>query len=212
VGRREPAFDGRPASAGDHRRRAHRRLPPDPPDLNPEPYLLEHPACPARVSNLELLEAAATSSTLLPSELTTRQDGLAARRSGRLAAAGETALVHLGGWRGPRGGPRRRGDSPPAIGDASSATGRPVSQLAARCSDAAAAGLCEPPAARCRCREAAVEAVDAITASLRDEPRPRAPEVRVLRQALGYCWSVAIGRRPNEAAFERPATPMTQTP
>jgi hypothetical protein len=64
---------------------------------------------------------------------------------------------------------------------------------------AAVAGICEPrllqsPAGAARslatCRR--------VTASLVDRPAEtrRDPDVRVLRQALGYCWSVAVAADP----------------
>jgi hypothetical protein len=71
---------------------------------------------------------------------------------------------------------------------------------------AVVAGICEPrllrrPAVGRR----AVDLVETVTASLLAEPDRRAGDVRVLRQALGYCWSVAVAARPDEGlpAFER---------
>lgn len=71
---------------------------------------------------------------------------------------------------------------------------------------AVAAGLCEPrllgDPAHAR---AVVDVLDRLTASLETEADPRAEDVRVLRKALGYCWSVAIVADPSEgrARFER---------
>jgi HEAT repeat protein len=188
---------------------------------DPEPYLLEHSGLPGPRANLELLEAAADElDASCLRELTTRQDeflsACGATGLGRLAAAGdETALARLRElaedprWRVREGvamALQRIGDADPArllaiVRDWSA--GSPLQRRAA------AAGLCEPRLLRdADVAKAAVKAVDAITASLRDEPRPRAPEVRVLRQALGYCWSVAIvaAPEPGKAAFERLAT------
>ncbi len=62
---------------------------------------------------------------------------------------------------------------------------------------AAAAGTCEPRLLR---EPAVVRSVlallEAITASLPGAPDRRTDEYRTLRQALGYCWSVAIAAGP----------------
>jgi hypothetical protein len=185
---------------------------------DPEPYLIEHSGLPGPRGNLELLEVAADElDAWRLRELTTRQDeflaACGATGLGRLAAADDdTALARLRElaedprWRVREGvamALQRIGDADPKrllaiVRDWSA--GSPLQRRAA------AAGLCEPRLLRdTAVAEAAVEAVDAITASLREEPRPRAPEVRVLRQALGYCWSVAIVASPQagKAAFER---------
>lgn len=61
------------------------------------------------------------------------------------------------------------------------------------------AGLCEP---RLLTHEARVRGVldilDAVTGSIRAADDRRAEEFRVLRKALGYCWSVAIAADPAE--------------
>jgi hypothetical protein len=64
---------------------------------------------------------------------------------------------------------------------------------------AAAAGVCEPrllgtPAAAAT----ALEVCDLATRSLAARPADerRDPSVRVLRQGLGYCWSVAVAADP----------------
>lgn len=73
---------------------------------------------------------------------------------------------------------------------------------------AAAAGVCEPrllgtPTAAA----AALEVCDLATRSLAARPSSerRAPSVRVLRQGLGYCWSVAVAADPEGGlpAFRR---------
>ncbi len=71
---------------------------------------------------------------------------------------------------------------------------------------AVVAGLCEPANLRVPAIAARVVAIlDRITASLRSRPDRRLEPVRVLRQALGYAWSVAIVAAPVEgrAAFGR---------
>jgi hypothetical protein len=71
---------------------------------------------------------------------------------------------------------------------------------------AAAAGLCEP--ALLKLREHAVqtmEILDQITTSLAASRERKDDGFRVLRQALGYCWSVAAAAAPENAApyFEK---------
>ena len=64
------------------------------------------------------------------------------------------------------------------------------SQLEGR---AAMAALCEPRLLRDRTTVSATLAIlDRLTASVRDASDGRADDVRVLRQALGYGWSVAV--------------------
>lgn len=72
---------------------------------------------------------------------------------------------------------------------------------------AAAAGICEPRLlADPEAAAVAVEVCRAATESLAGLPRDvrREPGVRVLRQGLGYCWSVAVAADPGPglAAFE----------
>jgi hypothetical protein len=71
---------------------------------------------------------------------------------------------------------------------------------------AAAAALCEPrllvkPAHAA----AALHILDAITASLRHNQERKSESFRVLRQGLGYCWSVAVAACPEvgKALMER---------
>jgi hypothetical protein len=71
---------------------------------------------------------------------------------------------------------------------------------------AAMAALCEPRLLRERAAVARTLAIlDRLTVSVRDAGDPRAADVRVLRQALGYGWSVAIAADPaiGLPAFER---------
>jgi hypothetical protein len=64
---------------------------------------------------------------------------------------------------------------------------------------AAAAGLCEP----CLLKDPkharrVLKLLGAITASLLREPNRKAEDFKTLRQALGYCWSVAVVALPGE--------------
>jgi hypothetical protein len=71
---------------------------------------------------------------------------------------------------------------------------------------AAAAGTCEPRLLREPALVRRVLALlDGITASLPGAPDRRTEEYRTLRQALGYCWSVAIAADPVDGlpAFAR---------
>ena len=64
---------------------------------------------------------------------------------------------------------------------------------------AAVAGICEPRLLRTpEMARAAIDACERVTASLAARPTDerRLPEVRTLRQALGYCWSVAVAADP----------------
>lgn len=64
---------------------------------------------------------------------------------------------------------------------------------------AAIAALCEPRLLRtAEVRAAALAACDSATTQLAALPKERrsVPEARTLRQALGYCWSVAVAADP----------------
>lgn len=62
---------------------------------------------------------------------------------------------------------------------------------------AAVAGLCEPRLLSDEARVGSVlDLLDSVTASIRGTPDRKSEELRVLRQALGYCWSVAIVASP----------------
>jgi hypothetical protein len=62
---------------------------------------------------------------------------------------------------------------------------------------AAVAGACEPPLLKdVGVARRTVALVDRVTATLLAEPDRRASDVRTLRQALGYCWSVAVAADP----------------
>jgi hypothetical protein len=72
--------------------------------------------------------------------------------------------------------------------------GRPYVQRAA------AAGLCEPALLKdAKVAEEVVGLVDAITKNVAATADRKTEEFRVLRQALGYCWSVAAAAAPGAA-------------
>jgi hypothetical protein len=182
------------------------------------PYLREHSGLPGPRADLELLDAVAedASPELLWALADDADEFLAACGAaglGRLAACGDAAalerlheLADDRRWRVREGvamGLQRLGDA-----DVerllrvvrSWCVGSPLRRRAA------AAGLCEPrllvdPAVA----EAAIGVLDVITSSLLAERSRSDVDVRVLRQALGYCWSVAIvaAPAPGMAAFER---------
>ncbi len=98
---------------------------------------------------------------------------------------------------------QRWGDADlPAMLDAAEgwATGSRLEQRAA------AAGTCEPRLLRDPAVVRRVLALlDTITSTLPGAPDRRTDECRTLRQALGYCWSVAVAADPVDGlpAFER---------
>lgn len=184
-----------------------------------ERYLREHSHLPGPRGNLELLDAAAASAepadlvrwaALAPKDAPTNTSGefvvaVGTAGLGRLVARGDRSL--LPALRRAAGDPRWRVREAVAIGlqawgDADVAdlldemerwaTG---SALEGR---AAMAALCEPRLLR---RRPVVERTLAIlarlTANVRDAPDRRAPDVRALRQALGYGWSVAVAADPS---------------
>jgi hypothetical protein len=62
---------------------------------------------------------------------------------------------------------------------------------------AAAAAVCEPRLLRDpRCAKRVLKLLDTITASIVRETDRRAEDFKTLRQALGYCWSVAVVAAP----------------
>jgi hypothetical protein len=64
---------------------------------------------------------------------------------------------------------------------------------------AAAAALCEPRLLTNRLHAAAtLRILDAITDSLRQNRSRKSEAFKVLRQGLGYCWSVAVAAYPEE--------------
>jgi hypothetical protein len=71
---------------------------------------------------------------------------------------------------------------------------------------AAAAALCEPRLLRsAEAASATLHILDDITSSIKATIDRRSPDFRTLRQALGYCWSVAVAALPGEglAMLER---------
>lgn len=181
-------------------------------------YLAEHSGLPGPRGNLELARAVAEEvdpETL--QELARSDDEFEAFCGvvglGRLIADGRRELIPL--LRGHAGDPRWRVREAVAMalqrwGDADLAamldeaerwaTGGRYEQRAA------AAGTCEPRLLQERHVTRRVLAIlDAITATLPDAPDRRKDAYRTLRQALGYCWSVAIAANPvdGRSAFDR---------
>lgn len=181
-------------------------------------YLSEHSGLPGPRANLELAQAAAEEAApdALHRYAGAADDFLAlcgAVGLGRLAAAGDglaadelRRLATDARWRVREGvamGLQRFGDDRPSGLRALAAEwAADPSPLVRR---AAAAGICEPrllrDSATARC---ALDVLDAATASMTGLPaESRSDEaVRVLRQALGYCWSVAVAASPDEG-FDR---------
>jgi len=72
-------------------------------------------------------------------------------------------------------------------------TGFPLEQRAA------AAALCEPRLlSRVEHARSVLLILDRITASILEQPDRRADDLRILRQGLGYCWSVAAVSDPED--------------
>lgn len=174
-------------------------------------YLDAHSGLPGPRGNLELLAAAGD---LAPAELLRAwsasddeyRAAVGSAGLGRLAVEGDaTALDEL---RARANDPRWRVREAVAmglqrVGDADRAhlhaiaeawaTGSPLEQRAG------IAGVCEPRLLRAPADAArAVALVARVTAALAALPadRRRADDVRTLRQALGYCWSVAVAADP----------------
>lgn len=174
-------------------------------------YLDAHSGLPGPRGNLELLAAAGD---LAPADLLRAwsasddeyRAAVGTAGLGRLAVEGDaTALDEL---RARANDPRWRVREAVAmglqrVGDADTArlhavaeawaTGSPLEQRAA------IAGVCEPRLLRAPADAApAVALVARVTTALAALPadRRRADDVRTLRQALGYCWSVAVAADP----------------
>ena len=183
-----------------------------------EEYLREHSSLPGPRANLELAQAAADvrdERTFLR-WLAGADEYLAlcaAIGIGRLVAAGRDDLwarlrgaAEDGRWRVREGvamGLQRVGDvdADRLLGEIETwLEGPPLVRRAA------IAGICEPRLLRRpETARRALAIVETATASLLSESDRRAEDVRVLRQALGYCWSVAVAALPAEgvAAFVR---------
>jgi hypothetical protein len=180
-------------------------------------YLTANSGLPGPRANLELLQAVADEAdparirryAASPDEY---KAACGAVGLGRLLAAGDdrvvAELVPLAGderWRVREGvamALQRLGDArmPALLAVAADWAGRgPLLQRAA------IAGVCEPRfLAASDVAEAVLDLVDRVTASLiaLAPGERRRHEVRVLRQALGYCWSVAVAALP-AAGFAR---------
>jgi hypothetical protein len=62
---------------------------------------------------------------------------------------------------------------------------------------AAAAGLAEPRLLKgAKYAKKALQILDRITRSMESSPDPKEDSFKILRQAMGYCWSVAIAALP----------------
>jgi hypothetical protein len=177
-------------------------------------YLRSRSALPGPRANLELLDLA---STAAPREDLERWASLGPERApentpdvflacvgtvglGRLVAGGDRTL--LSPLRRSSNDPRWRVRESVAIGlqawgdldpnalvaeMESWATGSPLEGRAAM------AAVCEPRLLRDSGMVVRVVAIlDRLTSAVRNAPDPRAADVRVLRQALGYGWSVAV--------------------
>jgi len=80
------------------------------------------------------------------------------------------------------------------------ATGRPFLQRAA------VAAVCEPRLLKeSTTGRRALDLLDCVTASIGKASARKSDEFRALRQAMGYCWSVAVAANPEQGkpAFER---------
>ncbi len=179
-----------------------------------EAYLRAHSGLPGPRGNLELIEVASAASdradierwaALTPEEAPENTPAafvacVGIVGLGRLVAAGDRS--RLLGLRRSGNDPRWRvreavamalqawGDVDPAALVAEMEEWAGGSPLEGR---AAMAALCEPRLLRERSAVSATLAIlDRLTASVRDAPDGRAADIRVLRQALGYGWSVAV--------------------
>ena len=180
-------------------------------------FLTEHSGLPGPRANLRLVAAAARMAedatvellagstdeyllTCAAAALGRRADDAGARRRAR-------ALASCGLWRvrlGVEQGLQMLGDKDPeALRSVVEAWVQDADPLVKR---AAVAAICEPRLLRSP--ESAVVAVSvcaAATRALPDMPiaSKKSPGVRALRQALGYCWSVAVAADPEPgfAAF-----------
>jgi hypothetical protein len=179
-----------------------------------EAFLRAHSGLPGPRGNLELIDVASAAAeraeierwaVLTPEEAPENTPGVFLAcvglvGLGRLVAAGDRTLLPI----------LRRASSDPrwrvreAVAMALQAWGDlDVRSLVAELEDwaggshlegrAAMAALCEPRLLRDRTTVSATLAIlDRLTASVRDASDGRADDVRVLRQALGYGWSVAV--------------------
>lgn len=192
-----------------------------------EEYLLDHSGLPGPRANLELVAAAAAEAppdrlrrwaALGPREAPTgsREEFLALCGTvglGRLAAEGKPDALERLRQAAPDARWRVREGVAMALQHLGRvdfdrllevvrawAAGTPLEQRAA------VAAVCEPPllTEATRAREA-LDLLDAVTGSFVDLPDRRRDDVRMLRKALGYCWSVAVAALPDDgcARLER---------
>ena len=183
-----------------------------------EPYLVDHSGLPGPRANLELIAAVADEADERRVwDLVAREDEFLALCGivglGRLAAEGDAdavATLHERAsdrrWRVREAvamALQRLGDDDTqrllTIVEAWADEG-PLEQRAAVAAICEPRLLREPPVAA-----AALDVLERITASLTTRSERRADDVRVLRKALGYGWSVAIVAAPAQgrAVFER---------
>jgi HEAT repeats len=195
----------------DEHRAALRALPPG----AWEGYLAEHSGLPGPRGNLELAAAVAEEAPapVLRRYASSPDEYLAACGAfglGRLLAEGDEtaegelrALAQDSRWRVREGvamGLQRLGDADPErLEELARAWAGDDALTVLR---AAVAGLCEPRLLSHRSTaSAALDVLDQVTAHLAAVPgdRRRGNEsFRVLRQGLGYCWSVAVAAAPDE--------------
>jgi 3-methyladenine DNA glycosylase AlkC len=182
------------------------------PESDREDYLAANSGLPGPRGNLELILAAAEEGTVaFFRRLAGREDEFLAACGavglGRLAAGGDATAVselhHLAGdarWRVREGvamALQRLGDDDPERMLAVATRWSADESLLVR--RAAIAGACEPrllrdPAVARR----VLGLLDAITADITIIGDRRSESFRVLRQALAYCWSVALAAAPAE--------------
>ncbi len=185
---------------------------------DPDPFLLQHSGLPGPRGNLELAQAAAAYGTpadyrrwlaYTPDIAPTNTPGEFLAFCGILGLGvllARGGAEHLPVLRGYANDPRWRAREAVAmalqrLGDADMprllAEMRLWAEGAALEQRAAAAALCEPRLLQEPAHAAAVlEILDTITAAYARSPQPRSPASRILRQGLGYCWSVAAAALP----------------
>ncbi len=176
-------------------------------------FLRANSGLPGPRANLELAQAAADTAdeAALRQWLASGDEYLAlcgAIGIGRLAAEGRTDLWPLlreaatdASWRVREGvamGLQRVGDADAGrvLDEVDSwVDGPPLLRRAA------VAGICEPRlVGDAETATRALALLDRVTGSLLAEPDRRSADVRTLRQALGYCWSVVVAAHPEAGA------------
>jgi len=138
--------------------------------------------CGAAALGRLLADAGAGGSAHVPEEITGRLRVMTGDPRWRVREAVCMALQYLG----------RRDFASAATIARQWAAGTPLEQRAAIAALAEPDLIADPHAAA-----AALDLIRAVTAAYLAGPRPRRSEdLRVLRQALGYCWSVILAARP----------------